>query len=46
VSTSWWGERWEIEFMEHGGIEIERFTSSGDIADETELDVLFHDFSD
>jgi hypothetical protein len=40
------GERWEIEFMEHAGVEIERFGSSGDIADETELEVLFRDYSD
>jgi hypothetical protein len=40
------GQRWEIEFMEHCGIEIERFASTGDIASETELEVLFRDFSD
>lgn len=26
------GSRWEIEFMDHGGVEIERFVSDGTIA--------------
>ncbi|MED1802718.1 hypothetical protein [Brevibacillus porteri] len=40
------GQRWEIEMMEDGTIEIEKFISDGDIYDEKELDVLFRDFSD
>ncbi|MDC0762620.1 hypothetical protein POF51_18055 [Brevibacillus sp. AG] len=40
------GQRWEIEMMEDGRIEIEKFISDGDIYDEKELDVLFRDFSD
>ncbi|MGG4447471.1 hypothetical protein HPY28_24405 [Brevibacillus sp. HB1.2] len=40
------GQRWEIEMMEDGTIEIEKFISDGDMYDEKELDVLFRDFSD
>ena len=39
------GERWEVEFMAEGGVEVERFVSSGDIGDESELEVLFRDFA-
>lgn len=35
------GEHWEVEFMDDGTIEVERFTSSGDIGDERWLDQLF-----
>jgi hypothetical protein len=34
------GERWEIEFMEDGEVEIERFTSEGVSADQALLDSL------
>ncbi|MBS3990661.1 MAG: hypothetical protein KGZ51_01185 [Erysipelothrix sp.] len=40
------GQRWEIEFMEDGTMEIERFISNGIIYDESELNVLFNEFSD
>jgi hypothetical protein len=40
------GERWEVEFMEDGEIEIERFRSNGEIANEQSLEVLFTDFAD
>lgn len=40
------GERWEIEIGSDGAIEVERFISSGDIADENVLDELFAKFSD
>ncbi|MDN4607682.1 hypothetical protein [Sporosarcina highlanderae] len=41
------GQRWEIEFMEDGSIEIEKFISAGgDLYDERELEVLFNEFSD
>ena len=40
------GQRWEVEFMENGEIEIEKFLTSNRIFDEQELEVLFHDFSD
>jgi hypothetical protein len=39
------GERWEVEFMEDDTIVIERFKSDG-MKDESELDILFRDFSD
>ena len=39
------GERWEIEFMRDGSIEIEKFKSAN-MYDESELDILFRDFSD
>jgi hypothetical protein len=35
------GERWEIEFLNDGTLEIERFSSSGDIQGEEALAELF-----
>jgi hypothetical protein len=35
------GEHWEVEFMDDGSIEVERFRSSGEIGDERWLDELF-----
>ncbi len=35
------GQYWEIEFMEDGGIEIERYHSNGNIEDESALEELF-----
>ena len=40
------GERWEAEFFEDGHVEVERFYSKSEIRDESELEVLFRDFSD
>lgn len=40
------GERWEIEFMGDGDVEIETFVSSGEIADRSLLVDLFQRFSD
>ncbi|MEJ8545978.1 hypothetical protein [Brevibacillus borstelensis] len=40
------GQRWEIEFMEDGTVEIEKFRSDGQYYDGKELEVLFRDFSD
>ena len=40
------GEKWEVEFFENGSVEVERFISTGTIRNETELDILFRDFSD
>lgn len=40
------GQRWEIEFMENGEIEIEKFICDGSYYDVTELKALFKDFSD
>jgi hypothetical protein len=34
------GHRWEIEFMRDGSIEVERFTSSGEIGGEELLPEL------
>ena len=35
------GERWEIEFMNDGTIEVEKYRSNGTIEDETTLADLF-----
>lgn len=39
------GERWEIEFLESGEVEIEIFRSRGEILDAQALDDLFARFS-
>jgi hypothetical protein len=40
------GERWEIEFLETGEVEIEIFRSNGEILDAQALDDLYARFSD
>lgn len=40
------GQRWEVEFISDGTIEIEKFLSDGTIYSESELEGLFKDFSD
>lgn len=40
------GQRWEIEFMNDGTIEIEKFVSDENFYDATELEVLIKEFSD
>jgi len=40
------GERWEVEFLEDGEIEVERFSSSGEIHDDQMLKELFAKYSD
>jgi hypothetical protein len=40
------GERWEVEFLAGGEIEVERFRSGGKIEDETSLQTLFDLYSD
>ena len=35
------GERWEIEFLSDGSVEIEKFISNGEIAGEEALNELF-----
>jgi hypothetical protein len=40
------GEYWEVDFLEDGEIDIERFVSSGAIDDESALFELFARFSD
>ena len=41
VTVSTQEERWEVEFMADGEIEIEIFTSDGEIHDESMLEDLF-----
>jgi hypothetical protein len=40
------GERWEVDFLDDGGVDVERFVSDGRIDDETALSELFAKFSD
>ncbi len=40
------GERWEVDFLEDGDVDVERFLSNGHIDDESALDELFARFSD
>ena len=35
------GERWEIEFMGDGSVEVEKFVSTGEVLDAQSLDELF-----
>lgn len=35
------GERWEIEFLSDGSVEVEKFISNGEIAGEESLNELF-----
>jgi hypothetical protein len=35
------GERWEVEFMKNGDVEIERFKSDGEILDYSAVKDLF-----
>jgi hypothetical protein len=39
------GERWEVEWMDGDTIQVERFKSDGMIRSESELEMLFRDFS-
>lgn len=39
------GQRWEVEFMSNGDIQIEKFISEGKIYDESEINTLFKCFS-
>ena len=40
------GERWEIQIMSDGSLEIERFRSDGNILDESALEEFFEKWSD
>jgi hypothetical protein len=40
------GERWEVEFVGDGSIEVERFLSNGEICGEEALDELWTKFAD
>ena len=46
VETAVPGERWEIEFLEDGHVEVERFRSDGRISGDEMLETLFREFSD
>ncbi|MGE0820710.1 MAG: hypothetical protein AB7G75_20960 [Candidatus Binatia bacterium] len=40
------GERWEIEFLSDGSIEIEKFISTGEIHNASSLEELFTRYED
>ena len=40
------GERWEIEFLSDGSVEVEKFVSNGEIAGEEALSELFDRYSE
>jgi hypothetical protein len=40
------GERWEIEFLSDGAVEVERFISDGEICGEEALHELFSRYAD
>jgi len=40
------GERWEVEFLQDGDVEVERFISSGEIESASALNEFFARFSD
>ncbi|MGH7201912.1 MAG: hypothetical protein ACREJB_15000 [Planctomycetaceae bacterium] len=40
------GQRWEIDVLEDGSVEVETFQSNGTIHDESKLEELFDQFSD
>ena len=40
------GERWEIEFLSDGSIEVEKLISNGEIAGEESLNELFVRYSE
>ena len=40
------GERWEIEFLSDGSVEIEKFISTGEISGTKSLDDLFANYAD
>ena len=46
VSVAVPGERWEIEFLNDGSVEIERFISNGVIDSEDRLGELFARYAD
>ena len=41
ITVSLAGERWEIEFLDNGDIEVEKFISHGEIQGEEALNKLF-----
>jgi hypothetical protein len=40
------GERWEVEFLDDGSVEVERFISNGEICGEEALHELWTTYAD
>jgi hypothetical protein len=40
------GERWEVEFLADGSVDVERFVSTGDLCGEETLQELFALYAD
>lgn len=40
------GERWEVEFLTDGTVDVERFVSTGDICGEEALNELFTQYAE
>ena len=40
------GQRWEIEFLDDGTVDVEKFISDKDFYEESDLDGLFREFKD
>jgi hypothetical protein len=40
------GERWEVEFLDDGTVEVERFISNGEICGEEKLHALLTKYAD
>ena len=46
VTASVPGERWEIEFLDDGTVEVEKFVSDGQVYEENSLDELFERYEE
>ncbi len=46
VQVSVPGERWEIDFLEDGTVDVERFCSAGGVHDQSSLEQLFERFAE
>ena len=40
------GERWEVEFLNDGSVEVEKFVSNGEVGEEEALGELFYRYSE
>ena len=40
------GQRWEVEFLDDGTVDVEKFISDKDFYDESELEILLNQLSD
>lgn len=40
------GEKWEVEFLEDGSVEVETFRSDGEILDHSAIERLFQELAD